>query len=226
MKASKFILLLTILTVTIFSCKDDNDVPLVAETKAIEVFDTIYPGSYFPAYPGSYWVYDTNDTLKVSSEYKRVITYSGGVIPSHDTAYMTELILNGIFNKEDSTAYVRGYEISKSSFELGNYGSKFKRILSEISESKFSMYYDRIDGPINGFVSKSDTSINVKSVQYSNVLEIIIFRERLSLAPEECGEIREYYAKGVGLIRRDERDYPSSLEYVTTLELVDYVIQQ
>src|SRR5690554_623931 len=104
--------LITVL-VGLISCEKDK------ETKPNDniVYDTIKPLDYFPAFPGSYWIYDNNDTLKVADQYEKYIFNSAGYTaePDYDTLILPKLILNGIYNGVDTFAYVKENSISKKS---------------------------------------------------------------------------------------------------------------
>ena len=51
------ILLLLLIAVLFFSCEKEEEPPV------------IYPKSYFPVYPGSYWVYTNGETRTVEPDY-------------------------------------------------------------------------------------------------------------------------------------------------------------
>jgi hypothetical protein len=65
----KFVLIL-FSTLLLTNCKKHSknaDEPLAEPTPDAAVkYDTVKPGSYFPAYPGSYWKYLENNTLTVT----------------------------------------------------------------------------------------------------------------------------------------------------------------
>ena len=103
----------------LISCENDNALKpediVVNDTNTV-VYDTIKPLEYFPAYPGSYWVYNNGETLKVDGYEKYIYNTAGyTAVPDYDTIVIPKLILNGIFNNPDSYAYVKEYSISKSS---------------------------------------------------------------------------------------------------------------
>ena len=45
-------------------------------------------------------------------------------------------------------------------------------------------------------------------------------------SPEDCATLREYFAKDVGLIKRETRNYPIEIEFVKDIELIKYKINK
>ena len=43
-------------------------------------------------------------------------------------------------------------------------------------------------------------------------------------SPEDCATLREYYAKDIGLIKRETRNYPIDTDFVKDIELIKYKI--
>jgi hypothetical protein len=215
-----------IILVGLISCKKDNE-PKPDDTI---FYDTIKPLGYFPAFPGSFWIYDNNDTLKVV-EYEKYVFNSAEYTlePVYSTLILPKLILNGIYNRNDSFAYVREYSISKSS--VSNYRDPvFKGLLSTVEGAEF-----RIGGAIQGHkitgkTIKVDTAVYIGPKKYENVIITIQFDyacisgTRGSVA--DCATLREYYAKDVGLIKREKRNHPLESDFVKDIELVKYEIKK
>jgi len=211
----------------LISCEKDNEtIP-----KDIFVYDTIKPLDYFPAFPGSYWIYDNYDTLKVADQYEKYIFNSAGYTaePDFDTLILPKLILNGVFNSPDTFAYVNGYSISKSN--MSNYRDPaFKELLSLTEGSEFTIEGAIQGHKITGKTIKVDTAINIGTTIYENVIITIqfdyAFVSGTGDSPEDCATLREYYAKGVGLIKRETRNYPIDTNFVKDFELIKYEIKK
>ncbi len=201
------------------SCGKDND----GTSK-----DTIMPLDYFPAFPSSYWVYDNNDTLKVADEYEIYIFNSAGyaAVPDLVTLNLPKLILNGIFNQPDPYAYVNGYSISKST--MSHYRDPaFKGILSLTEGSEFIIGGAFQEHKITGKTVKVDTTIKIGTSKYNNVIMTIQYDfaciSGTGGTPEDCATIKEYYAKNVGLIKREKKN-PLDTNFIKEIELVSYKI--
>lgn len=211
----------------LISCKKDNE----AKPKESVDYEVIKPLGYFPAFPGSYWIYDSNDTLKVADQYEMYIFNSAGYTaqPDNDTLVLPKLILNGIFNPTETFAYVNGYSISKSNGS--NYRDPaFKALLSLTEGSEFTIGGAIQGHKITGKTIKVDTTIYIGTTEYKNVIMTIKFDNACVSgtggSPEDCATLREYYAKDVGLIKRETRNYPMDTDFVKDIELVKYEIKK
>lgn len=210
----------------LFSCEKSKE----ADPSLVAVFDTIQPLEYFPAFPGSYWVYDNDDTLKVAGQYENYIFNSAGytAVPDYDTLVLPKLILNGIYNPGDRFAYVNGYSISKAS--LSSYRDPaFKEILS-LNKGDELLIDGAVQGhQITGRVIKADTSITIDDKTYEHVIVTIHFDRMCTMngfSESECAFKREYYAKGIGLIKRESRNYPIDTVFVKEIALRHFDIKE
>lgn len=208
-----------IVLIGMISCEKDNN-----------VYDTIEPLEYFPAFPGSFWIYDNNDTLKVE-KYEEYTFNSAGytATPVYETLILPKLILNGIYNRNDSIGYVREYSISKSSDS--NYRDPaFKGLLSLTENTEFEIGGATHGHKLTGKTIKADTTIFIGAKKYENVIMTIHFDyaciSGTGGSPEDCATLREYYAKDVGLIKRERRNYPMETEFNKVIELVKYEINK
>ncbi len=213
--------IITIL-VGLTSCEKDIETKLDNSVN----YNIIKPLDYFPAYPGSYWIYDNYDTLKVAEQYEKYIFNSEGytAVPDYDTLILPKLILNGVF-----FAYVNGYSISKSN--ASNYRDPaFKEFLSLTEGSEFTIGSAIQGHKITGKTIKLDTTINIGTTEYKNVIITIQFDYACVYgkggSPEDCATLREYYAKDVGLIKRETRNYPIDTDFVKDIELIKYEIKK
>lgn len=219
-------LFLLVLTAALISCEKSRD----TDPSVTAFFDTIRPLEYFPAFPGSYWVYDNDDTLKVAGQYEKYIFNSAGytAMPDYDTLVLPKLILNGIYNPGDSFAYVREYSISKAS--LSSYRDPaFKQILS-LNEGDALLIGGAVQGhQITGRVIEADTSIRIEGKTYEHVIVTIHFDRMCTMngfSESECAFRREYYARGVGLIKRESRNYPIDTVFVKEIALRHFDIKE
>jgi len=203
--------------VGLISCKKNND-----------VYEKIEPLEYFPAFPGSYWVYDNNETLQVE-KYERYTynteAYDGE--PKYETLILPKLVLNGIFNAPDAIAYIKRYSISKSSYHIYR-DFAFIDLLAETEGSTFYITSTWGGNRNEGKTIKKDTSIIVQNKRYDNVLITVQYNTGCwnpNYSIEECSTIKEYYAKNVGLIKRERRHIADSV-WTKDIELVEYNIKR
>ncbi|HON18674.1 MAG TPA: hypothetical protein PK990_05840 [Salinivirgaceae bacterium] len=211
----------------VISCEKDN----TTKTNDSVAYDTIKPLEYFPAFPGSYWIYDNNDTLKVADHYEMYVFNSAGYTaePDYDTLILPKLILNGIYNRPDTFAYVNGYSISKAK-ESGYRDPAFKELLSLTEGAEFIIGGADQGHRITGKTIKVDTTIYIGTTEYRNVIVTIQFDYACVLgpgnSPENCATLREYYAKDVGLIKRERKNFPINTDFVKDIELIKFLINK
>lgn len=194
------------------------------------IYDTIRPLDYFPAFPGSFWIYSNSDTLKVANNYEKYIYNSSEYdeLPDYDTLVLPKLILNGIYNPNDTFAFVYKYSLSKSS-KSSYRDYALKVILSETEGTRFYIT-SAWDGHCNTVITvKKDTSIIVQGKQYDKVIMTMQYDDywtNQGVSRNKCAYLKEYYAKGVGLIKREERNYPINTVFLTAFELTKYKINK
>ena len=185
----------------------------------------IAPLEYFPAYPGSYWIYSNEDTLRVNAYYEKCIYKSSDfdAAPQYETLLLPQLSENDIFG----SCFVKGYSITNHS-GLSHDGY-FREILN-INEGGSFYITSSYSGHQNvGKTIKKDTTIVLNGVTFENVIITLQYDSyfiNMGETPIECAHIKEYYAKDVGLIRRDIRNYPIESDFHISFELVKYAIQK
>lgn len=193
------------------------------------IYDTVKPADYFPAFPGSFWVYDNDDTLKVADQYEKYIFNAAGYTaePDYDTLILPKLILNGIYNFNDSIARVKEYSISKAS---GNYRDPaFKEMLSTTEGGELIMGGAFQDHQIRGRVVKTDTTIEINGIRYDQVIITMHFDNFWSgygISETDYAFEREYFAKNIGLIKREVKNYPMDTVFQKDIELIEYKINR
>lgn len=203
----------------LFSCEKNDKAPVVATT--------VQPLPYFPAFPGSYWIYDNGDTMKVDGYFDYTFNSASYTAePVYKTFKLPKLVLNGIFNDNDTYAYVNEYSISKAN-ESNYKDPAFKELLSLTENTEFTIGGASQGHRITGKTVKTDTTITVANVQYNDVIVTIQYDEACITygngTPESCADIREYYSKNVGLIKREKRDNISDV-FVDDINLVEYYV--
>ncbi|MBP1644647.1 MAG: hypothetical protein H6Q16_222 [Bacteroidetes bacterium] len=189
---------------------------------AVPDYDTILPKEYFPAFPGSYWVYNNTDTLRVMEDYqlyiyRRYLDYYG-VEYVDDTIVLPKFYPNSIYGD----VLILRYEISN--FRGSHNEPAWKGILSETLGGVFYQSASEFGNQNIGMTVAVDTTIIVNGVTYNDVIVTVLYNRAFMLPPELCFYYRDYYAKGVGLIKREETDYPPSSEVRVLFELTDYNI--
>lgn len=199
-------------------------------TPVVKVYPTIEPLSYFPAYPGSYWEYNDSLLLEVSDNYVQYV-YNKGVHESYhkDTLMLPELKTIGIFNGNGKRSYVKEYEISRPNYDPSSWqNGPFQPILSpNLGEEFYVKYYTGSGVYYKGRNVKMDTSINVAGTTYTNVTIQRFYSSQYPVTPTVqnyfCATKRDFYAKDVGLIRRDVKLAQDTV-FITTYKLTDYFI--
>ena len=158
------------------------------------IMDTIYPGSYFPAYPKSYWRYiDTNgDTsaLYTSDTYVKDRYINDFVNHTIDSAYVP--ICNGI--------PIYGYKEHRSDYFYYVSGT-FPKFMSEVDDIGVSWCFKAFSSSHSYYYRKVlaiDTTINIGGVNY---FPTIVIEESTGTIPYPI--YRRYYTKNIGLIRME-----------------------
>lgn len=219
------IFLLLYLSIGFIACDGEDDFifpePISSPHPIVHVYDTIKPKEYFPAFPGSYWVYNNGDTLRVEENYKLCVYFQGGhyvPYPHNDTIVLPKFYPNSIYG----AVFIRGYSITN----LGGTSSEmpFSEILTETEGGTFYITPSYAGNQNLGETIKKDTTIIVNNVTYNDVIVTYQYNRIFMCSPEICGYRKEYYAKGVGLIKLEERDFPVDTNLRVVLELTDYNI--
>ncbi len=205
-RKSAYIILLTlscILFTNLFSCKKDDPNNL---------YDTIFPLSYFPVYPGSFWEYVNylNDT-------NRLVT---------DPAYVLDFYIEGSAAYVSDTFYVPvydgvpiwGYEAHTGPIShAGSY--PLTRILSDSLPVGSSWVIHSWSGTaISRKIIAKDTSIMIHNQEYSPT---IVVEEYYSEGPPSYTWIaRRYFTENIGMIKEELFNMPDST--ISTSYIIDY----
>ena len=230
-------MLFALCLMAIASCQKDPEPQPVASTPTPAPTpppqpDTIFPGSYLPAYPGSYWIYTKSvitstgtttgtDTITTSQAYllhSYVKFTSPSVAPdTSDPAYVP--YWNG------QPMYEYGTPRTVNTVPSLGSGQEMYYLLSDtvgdISYSSTGNYGDTYTK-----VAAVDVPVTVGSTTYPLV---IITEDYSSFASQTWLWQKHYYAKDVGLIRSIRYSNPSlppAQRDTVILELNSYFINQ
>ncbi|MFN6378313.1 MAG: hypothetical protein ACK4WD_03500 [Flavobacteriales bacterium] len=197
--------------------------------KKEEEGEKVTPSEYFPAYPGSYWKYSNNKTMSVLDGYETrefdLSSYSGE--QNKVKLSLPMILLEGIYNGGDTYAFLNGNSLSKS-FVSSYRDPMFKTLFSTNEGEVFGIGGAYLDHQWMGKTLVVDTTITIGSVSYPNVIVTIQYEYSCSReynqSPESCATIKEYYGRGVGLLKRERRNPSLNSEYQTEFELLSYYI--
>lgn len=206
--------------ISLISCEEDN-VPGPDEN-----YDTIFPKEYLPAYPGSWWAYHTGDTLKTKSDYQ-LFTYRSecGDINDTKSLILPQFHSNDIYGSR----YINEYLLSNPLLHCA-YPLPFVQVLSDTLGKVFIKGEPDFYHQLLGKTIRKDTSVVINGRTYDDVLVTIEFdracSESSEYTPELCATMRDYYAKGIGLIKREKGRNINYVEWHTEYELIDYKINK
>ena len=210
---TQFLKFLLILALTfMFACKKD----LISPYTTKNAHDTIFPLSYFPVYPASYWKYvdSNNDTsiINVDPFYKKDCYTYGSI------AFMSDTFFVPVYNNIP----IWGYEAHTGPIShSGSY--PLTRIVSDsLSVGSYWDIYLWGGTGISRKIIAKDTTISISGISY---YPTIVVEEYYSDGPPYYVWIaKRYYTKNIGLIRED--NYNASDSTVNTKVLIDYFINK
>ncbi len=180
----KLLFAITFLSVMVISCKKEE----VINGSITQQYDTIFPQSYYPVNPGSWWNYQINDT--------------GTVTSSVSTGYQLHSYLNG--NSQNSTSVylpfldgrpIYGYDkIEWYMPPFGNYYAKWP-ILSETVGFTFDR--DWTDKRYGDFAEK----VVVKNKIFNGTDSLLILEGHWVEGPNVARKSFQEFVKGIGLTK-------------------------
>ena len=186
--------------------------------------DTAQSMSYFPTFPGSYWVYDNGDSATIADEYQLCNHYQTYIpswwypVSEPPPSYKIYTpIYNGIL---PFSGQVRNY-----TFYPSGYNGTTSQIFSEYSLSWSNHPYSEVSE--NWVITKQDTLMDV----LGTMTEVCIVRKHSETIwadsvynsdPAYWGEYY-YFAKDIGIFKKEHRAYPDS-STVYTKTLVEYFV--
>lgn len=201
----------------ILSCKKEpslnNDILTPSSNSSSVSYDTIFPLSYLPNFPSSYWKYvgSHNDTtiIRTDSLYKKDIYWT--FLSKNDTFYVP--VLNGtpiwgyLAHTGPTGDHVNSYpfmRILSDSLPVGSNWRVWKRAYTEVSRK----------------VIVKDTTIIISGKSYYPTIGI---EEYYSDGPSYYIWIaKRYFTKNIGMIREDLYNYADST--VSSRFIFDYHI--
>lgn len=200
MRFIKVFILLFILLQLFSSCKKEKR------------YEIIYPLSYFPVYPGSWWKYvdSNNDTIIIRTDHSYQEDYDV------DFTNTSETYLVPVY---DGTP-IWGYEAHVGSGG-STYYRHFQKIISETDPIGTTWAIASRDNTrwIRK-ISAKDTTIIINDVSYYPTIVVDQFWGEYY--NENILTHRRYYTKDIGLIREDNHETSDST--VNTMQIIDYYI--
>ena len=207
------------LILIVLSCKKEKSIPMPSgiynsDTTTAYIYDTIFPLSYFPVYPASWWKYvdSNNDTIiiRTDSFYQKDYYYYGSAAYTSDTFFVP------IYNNVP----IWGYEAHTG--PISNAGSyPLTQILSEslpIGTNWFILIWSGGSKSIK--IIDKDATITISSNSY---YPTIVVEEYYSNGPPYyIWTNRRYYTKNIGQFKEEiNNDLDTT---INTRDLVDYYI--
>ena len=236
-------------------------------------YDTLYPKAYFPAYPGSYWVY-SNGVTKVTDAYYRLHTINTQdvYVPIYDGKVVIGYTVDDkqIINFDDASWKVDEFQDNNIYRKIVNLDTSLDIIqypyhdsihcdtifeqydsipvdtifsLVEVSDCNGSEYCDTVF--VNCDTAGCDTlfyTLLEQIVYYDTLIvdtiisncdsishydSVIVVREFTNSLDElNCWFTQEYYAKNVGLVKKEVSSCSDSTATITEFELVKYFINK
>ena len=181
--------------------------------------DKQLPGDYFPAFPKSWWNYhDLNNNLikyQISSDYQE---FDGKCYP----------VLENVTYYQGDKAYVQGNNLLYRYYCGQGAICRFSSLIYSLavdsiitcSISFSTLNWSHVLPPnIRRVTTKIDTTITVSSRIYQNV---IIVKEYDILNMSQW--YLDYFAKNIGLIKRDSISVNDTINLITILTLDNYFI--
>jgi hypothetical protein len=214
-KRNYFVFVLTVWIFIQLGCEKDYN-GLNPQDDLVE-FDTIYPMTYFPTFPGSYWIYENEngsiDTSFTSNDY--ILDYyeylSAGFIS--DSFYVPKLDNIPIWGYEAHTGTIS---------HAGSY--PFTLILNDTAKVGYNWVIAYWAGNENRRqIIAKDTVILLST---GNEFDSVIIVKEYQSMPDNVPEwwYKRYYAKEIGMIKEEYWfSYDSTYK---SKELIDYKINR
>ncbi len=184
----------------LLSCKKEHD-----------HYEIIYPGSYFPVYPNSWWKYiDQDSVIKINSTGSEYSLHNYKLLGDYD---------DDEFSDPCYVPYLNGspiYYYDKIVYQVFPFGSSRWPILRVITGVQFQK--DWID-PRNGYPVEM---VVVKGKYFNGTDSILIQESHWTMDVSDVITTQEY-AKNIGLIRQYSRDTITG-DTISKSWLIDYYV--
>lgn len=167
---------------------------ITACVKSKPDFQEERPGDYYPAYPGSYWIYNTGEHVMVAAEYEHARLYKSRR-KTHPNDHQFECIFQeeGLYPRIGPKAYLKKYTLYNTT-PSGQCGSSI--LLSE--QPGFDITTDGHRYGSRGILVKAiDTTVVLPN---GDRYDSVICMRTWARGHEFPNIVETYYAKHVGLI--------------------------
>jgi hypothetical protein len=220
-KRNYFVIYIIVLIFIQLGCEKNNNglkpQDEIVEQDEIVGFDTIYPKTYLPVFPGSYWIYKNKngiiDTIFASNDYVLdYYTYSSVGYVS-DTFFVPRL----------NNISIWGYEAHTGPYSHGG-SYPFTLILNDTAKVGYNWVIAYWAGNENRRkIIAKDTLILLST---GNEFDSVIIVKEYQSMPYNVPEwwYKRYYAKGIGMIK--EEWWSSYNSTYKIKELVDFKINK
>jgi hypothetical protein len=198
--------------ILVFACDKNQDITIIEEPK----YDTIFPGSYFPVYPNSWWTYQLNGAEMITSSvgeayqlhfYRMSHDYPNEQLLYSDTVYVPFLDSKPIY----------GYEqIEWVMPPFGNFYVKWP-ILSETVGVTFQRNWE--DTRYGDFSEK----VEVKQKIFNGTDSVLILEGHWVYGPNVKNKKIQEFVKGIGLVKEFIVD-TTTLDTLYKKELKEYFV--
>lgn len=174
----------------------------------------IYPKEYLPAYPGSYWDYTNGERILTSASYVShsyeasisSIENTGSVyVPMYNNEYLYEYTIT-----QNSTEYPTMKLLEE---KIGNPWT-IRTINGEAVKRQMVAAPDSLIIPFPPYTNPSDSV-------FKDILVVVEFIDSLGV---ERWNLKEYYAKNVGLVRVEANNPLDTLSEIVIKEIQAYKI--
>lgn len=222
-------LLITLSLISLTACRKDHCATLHEENFS---YDTIYPTNWFPAYPGSYWVYNDSITIQVDPlwhefQVKEYQSNDGCGILETDQVFLPKIIdapeaplfgCSYLYYDICLATYTTNYNSENVLFSDLSFWNGWQDPESKYSDSKY--YYDLSSRTTRATLNHYDT-LTVNGLFYDSLWTI---EEKHYLDNNNFETRTYYYALGIGpvCIQREHADTVAAHDY--TLNLTDFNI--
>ncbi len=170
-------------------------------------FSIIYPKEYLPAYPGSWWVYSNGQRSLVHSEYV-AHNYEPNIYSPDNSSEKLVPYMDG--------EYLYEYDITQMSTVF-----PVKKLLKETLNSDWKVNEVNGEEIWRKTTQKIDSFYLSTDSLYTNVIVVVEYKKTLG---DDRWNLKEFYAKNVGLIRVDVNNPSDTLSAVIQKEVVTYHI--
>ncbi len=190
---------------------------LIASCSKDDVLTVVSPKEYFPAYPGSWWEYSNGEVSKVHPEYV-AHSYQPSINSPENSGKKLVPYIDG--------KYLYGYEITQNSTKY-----PLKQLLSvevgkpwEVNETSNQKVFRKTTQSKDSIFLKFPSDYNASdSVLYYDILVVVEYLESFDA---DKWNIKEYYSKNTGLIRREINNPYDTVAAIVEKQLINYFINK